>query len=88
MIAEPKLVLLDEPGAGVNPVLLERIVEKILALNQKGTTFLIVEHNMDLVVSLCRSLMVMVEGRLLLQGDPVSVLQDTRVVEAYLGPSA
>ena len=88
MIAEPKLVLLDEPGAGVNPVLLERIVEKILALNQKGTTFLIVEHNMDLVVSLCRSLMVMVEGRLLLQGDPAAVLQDARVVEAYLGPAA
>ena len=87
MIAEPKLVLLDEPGAGVNPVLLDRVDEKILALNQKGATFLIVEHNMDLVVSLCRSLMVMVEGQLLLHGDPVSVLQDARVVEAYLGPA-
>jgi branched-chain amino acid transport system ATP-binding protein len=85
MIAEPKLVLLDEPGAGVNPVLLERIVEKILALNRQGITFFIVEHNMDLVVSLCHSLMVMVEGQLLLEGDPVSVLQDARVVEAYLG---
>lgn len=88
MIAEPKLVLLDEPGAGVNPVLLDRIVEKISALNQKGTTFLIVEHNMDLVVSLCRCVMVMVEGQLLLHGDPVSVLRDSRVVEAYLGPAA
>ncbi|MEO6624952.1 MAG: ABC transporter ATP-binding protein, partial [Burkholderiaceae bacterium] len=54
MVAGPRLVLLDEPGAGVNPTLLDQIVDKVAALNAKGTTFLIIEHNMDLVAALCR----------------------------------
>jgi len=85
MVAEPKLVLLDEPGAGVNPALLELIVEKIAALNREGTSFLVIEHNMDLVASLCRPVLVMNQGELLTQGAPDEVLRDERVVEAYLG---
>ena len=85
MVAEPKLVLLDEPGAGVNPALLDQIVDKIAALNAQGTTFLIIEHNMDLVASLCRPVMVMAQGELLLSGDAETVLADPRVVDAYLG---
>jgi branched-chain amino acid transport system ATP-binding protein len=85
MVAEPKLVLLDEPGAGVNPALLDQIVDKIAALNAQGTTFLIIEHNMDLVASLCRPVMVMAQGELLLSGDADTVLADPRVVDAYLG---
>ena len=50
LMAEPRLILLDEPGAGVNPALLETIVERIVALNRQGVTFLIIEHNMDLVM--------------------------------------
>jgi branched-chain amino acid transport system ATP-binding protein len=88
MVANPKLVLLDEPGAGVNPVLLDRIVNKVTALNAAGTTFLIIEHNMDLVASLCKPVMVMVYGRLLISGDPKTVLSDPRVMEAYLGNAA
>jgi branched-chain amino acid transport system ATP-binding protein len=88
MVSAPKLVLLDEPGAGVNPALLDQIVDKIAALNRGGTTFLIIEHNMDLVISLCRPVMVMAQGQLLTSGDAAQVLRDPRVVEAYLGATA
>ena len=63
MVAEPKIVLLDEPGAGVNPALLDQIVDKVRALNAQGTTFLIIEHNMDLVATLCHPVMVMAEDQ-------------------------
>ncbi len=88
MVAQPKLVLLDEPGAGVNPTLLDLIVDKIGALNRQGVTFLIVEHNMDVVVSLCQTVMVMAEGKVLTQGQAGDVLRDARVIEAYLGAAA
>jgi branched-chain amino acid transport system ATP-binding protein len=88
MVSKPKLVLLDEPGAGVNPVLLNQIVDKITALNAEGTTFLIIEHNMDLVASLCQPVMVMAQGGLLISGDADAVLNDPRVIEAYLGTAA
>ena len=88
MVSEPKLVLLDEPGAGVNPALLDQIVDKVAALNRGGTTFLIIEHNMDLVISLCQPVMVMAQGQLLMSGDAAAVLRDARVVEAYLGNAA
>ena len=88
MVAAPRLVLLDEPGAGVNPALLDQIVDKVAALNRQGTSFLVIEHNMDLVMTLCRPVMVMAQGRLLMQGEPEAVLRDPRVVEAYLGDAA
>jgi branched-chain amino acid transport system ATP-binding protein len=88
MVTNPKLVLLDEPGAGVNPALLDQIVEKIAALNSQGTTFLIIEHNMDLIARLCHPVMVMAQGELLTSGDAHTVLSDPRVVEAYLGDPA
>ena len=85
MVAEPKIVLLDEPGAGVNPALLDTIVDRISVLHQQGTTFLIIEHNMDLVASLCNPVMVMAQGKLLASGSASEVLCDPRVIEAYLG---
>jgi branched-chain amino acid transport system ATP-binding protein len=88
MVSKPGIVLLDEPGAGVNPVLLDRIAEKITALNTAGTTFLIIEHNMDLVAGLCKPVMVMAQGQLLMSGDANTVLNDPRVIEAYLGSTA
>jgi branched-chain amino acid transport system ATP-binding protein len=88
LMAEPKLVLLDEPAAGVNPSLLEIIIDRIVALNRDGLTLLIVEHNMDLVARLCSRVHVMAGGRLLTSGTPDAVTQDARVVEAYLGGAA
>ena len=88
MVGEPQLVLLDEPAAGVNPALLQTITEKIVALNQGGTSFLIIEHNMELVAQLCEPVMVMVQGQILTSGRAQDVLRDPRVVQAYLGDAA
>jgi branched-chain amino acid transport system ATP-binding protein len=85
LVAKPRLILLDEPGAGVNPSLLEIIVERIAELNRQGVTFLVIEHNMDLVMSLCRPVMVMAQGALLTTGTAEEVSRDPRVIEAYLG---
>ncbi|WP_290648228.1 ABC transporter ATP-binding protein [Aquisalimonas sp.] len=86
LMANPKLVLLDEPGAGVNPTLMDRLRENIERLNaEHGITFLIIEHDMDLVMRLCNPVIVMSEGRYLMEGPPEAVRTDARVLEAYLG---
>ncbi|MET3926026.1 ABC transporter ATP-binding protein [Devosia sp. 2618] len=85
LMADPKIILLDEPGAGVNPALLDTIVDRIVALNKQGITFLIIEHNMDLVMSLCDSIVVMATGQVIAEGDAETIISDTRVVDAYLG---
>jgi len=87
-MAEPKLVLLDEPAAGVNPALMDAIVERIRALNARGMTIFLIEHNMPLVMSLCDPILVMANGKLLLEGDAARVQNDPRVIEAYLGAPA
>ena len=84
----PSIVLLDEPAAGVHPRLLDVIATRIAELNARGMTFLIIEHNMDLITSLCSRLIVMAEGRLLCEGPPAAVIGDPRVVEAYLGSAS
>ena len=84
-MAEPKLVLLDEPAAGVNPTLMNAIADRIRALNARGMTIFLIEHNMPLVMSLCDPILVMANGRLLLEGDAARVQNDPRVIEAYLG---
>ena len=85
LMPEPELILLDEPAGGVNPALLERIVERISTLASSGTTFLIVEHNMDLVMELSDSVIVMAHGSVLRQEAPSVVREDPVVLDAYLG---
>ena len=86
MMAEPRVVLLDEVGAGVNRTLLKEISGAILRLNlHHGYTFCIIEHDMELISLLCDPVIVMVEGRVLTQGSAPVIQADERVVEAYLG---
>ena len=85
MMAEPELVLLDEPAGGVNPALLERIGDRIRRLNANGITFLLVEHNMSFVMNLCSEVVVLHRGRPIASGKPEAVRNDAAVLDAYLG---
>ncbi|PWG64590.1 ABC transporter ATP-binding protein [Sediminicurvatus halobius] len=86
LMTNPKLVLLDEPGAGVNPTLMQRLSANIRQLNEeRGITFLVIEHDMDMIMTLCNPVVVMSEGRRLMEGPPAEVQRDPRVLEAYLG---
>jgi neutral amino acid transport system ATP-binding protein len=85
LMGEPRLVLLDEPTAGVNPLLVEQIEQRIRDLNARGLTFLLVEHNMNLVMRLCDPVIVLDHGTKLAEGSPSDVRNDPRVLDAYLG---
>ena len=86
MMADPKLVLLDEPGAGVNPTLMHKLIANIETLrDEKGITFFLIEHDMDLVMNLCDPVIVMSEGTKLAEGKAEDIKKDERVLEAYLG---
>jgi ABC-type branched-subunit amino acid transport system ATPase component/ABC-type branched-subunit amino acid transport system permease subunit len=85
LMLEPRLVLLDEPAGGVNPGMIERIAELLLELNRRGITFLIVEHNMPMVLGLCDPILVMARGRVIAEGPPGAIQRDPAVLDAYLG---
>ena len=85
LMAEPRIMLLDEPMAGVNPSLADEIAGHLAALNAEGITICLVEHDMALIRRLCRNVIVMAEGRTLTSGSFEEVASDTRVQEAYLG---
>jgi ABC-type branched-subunit amino acid transport system ATPase component len=85
MMADPEVILLDEPGAGVNPTLMKKLLEHIRGLNDRGKTFLVIEHDMDLIMNLCDPVVVLNIGQKLMEGPPDEVRQDPRVLEAYLG---
>ena len=85
MMGEPRLILLDEPTAGVNPVMMETMERHIRALHSRGMTFLIVEHDMNFVMRVCDPIIVLDQGTPLTEGSPVEVQSDPRVLEAYLG---
>jgi branched-chain amino acid transport system ATP-binding protein len=86
MISRPKLILLDEPLAGINPKLIETVVALIERANREfGITFVIIEHNIDVVMSLCQRVLVLDQGSILAQGAPAEIVSNKQVVEAYLG---
>ena len=85
LMAEPRMVLLDEPIAGVNPALAEEIAEHLRALRDQGMTFLVIEHHMDLIARLCDPVICMAEGRRLVEGSFAEVANDAQVQAAYMG---
>jgi len=86
MMNDSRLVLLDEPGAGVNPTLVLEIIEMIRRLNkERGYTFCIIEHDMDLIADLCDNTIVLAEGKILTQGSMEDIRRDERVIDAYFG---
>ena len=86
LMCDPTMILLDEPGAGVNRVLMQRLVESIEVLcRERGITFFVIEHDMDLVTRLCNPVIVMSQGEWLAEGSPDEIKQDERVLDAYLG---
>ncbi|MCL4393823.1 MAG: ABC transporter ATP-binding protein [Chloroflexi bacterium] len=85
LIAEPQVLLLDEPAGGVNPTMINQLAERIRTLNKRGVTFLVVEHNMEFVMGLCDKVMVMHRGSKIAEGTPQQVRDNPAVLEAYLG---
>ena len=85
LMADPELVMLDEPTAGVNPALTESLLEHIRNLNAEGVTIVFVEHNMDVVMDISDWVVVMAQGRILTEGAPEEVVANEEVIDAYLG---
>ncbi|MHB8459675.1 MAG: ABC transporter ATP-binding protein [Candidatus Limnocylindrales bacterium] len=85
LMAEPDLLMLDEPAGGLNPVMIEKVAGHVRELNARGVTFLIIEHNMGFVMKLCDPVIVMHRGTVIAQGPPAVVRDDPIVLDAYLG---
>jgi branched-chain amino acid transport system ATP-binding protein len=86
MMSDPQIVLLDEPGAGVNPTLMQKLIANIRTLcKEQGITFFLIEHDMDLVMNLCDPVIVMSEGKKLAEGTADEIRSNEAVLEAYLG---
>ncbi|MGB9963631.1 ABC transporter ATP-binding protein [Halobacterium hubeiense] len=85
LMTDPDVLLLDEPFAGVNPTLEEKLLDRIHDLREQGLTFLLVEHDMDLIMENCEHVIVMHQGRVLDEGPPEQIQDNEEVVEAYLG---
>ena len=86
LMNEPKMLLLDEPTAGINPTLINGIIDRLIKINKDyGITLLVIEHNMKVIMSLAQSIFCLAHGKLLAEGSPDQIKNDKRVVDAYLG---
>ena len=85
LMSEPEVILLDEPLAGVNPTMIKSLVGHIRELNARGHTFVVIEHNMEVVMGLCRRIVVLSQGERIADGTPADVADNPLVLDAYFG---
>jgi branched-chain amino acid transport system ATP-binding protein len=86
LVNDPELLLLDEPTAGINPVLIENLIDRLKAANkERGLTLLVIEHNMPVIMGLAEHIYCLAHGKLLAEGPPQKIKRDTKVLDAYLG---
>ena len=85
LMSRPEVILLDEPLAGVNPAMIQKMAGHITDLNAKGHTFVVIEHNMEVVMSLCQRIVVLSQGQQIAEGTPEAVAADPAVLDAYFG---
>ncbi|WP_049970263.1 ABC transporter ATP-binding protein [Haladaptatus cibarius] len=85
LMTDPQMVLLDEPLAGVNPSLEKKLLKHVHELRERGYTFLLVEHDMDVIMNNCEHVIVMHQGKVLAEGEPAEIRSNEQVIDAYLG---
>ncbi len=85
LMSDPQVILLDEPMAGVNPAMIKALVDHIQDLNAQGYTFVVIEHNMEVVMSLCRRIVVLSQGEKIAEGTPAEIQDSSLVLDAYFG---
>ncbi len=86
LMNEPKMLLLDEPTAGINPTLINGIIDRLVTINKEyGITLFVIEHNMRVIMNLAQKIFCLAHGQLLAEGEPVQIKNDKRVIDAYLG---